>query len=204
MARPHLSSPAYLLSVQPPFDLTVSCIHDILLILIFYVFEDLWLYLLQLFAFIVVTDKLVFLLFYFLFIFISRLLLDFSYFLGWTVLYWVYIWNSLYAQSSHSQHGNNLKVFYWKKRFLEPFRCPKYWAISEFFKLWSIGKPQSTTNRTLFSFPFFFLLLLPLLQYSDCCIYQGVPNQGSLFKKDYNTNFKKNLNNHCYTFPRKI
>lgn len=39
-------------------------------------------------------------------------------FLGWMVLYWVYIWNSLYAQFSHPQLGNNLKVFYWKKCFM--------------------------------------------------------------------------------------
>lgn len=96
------------------------------------------------------------------------------------------------------------KVILLKKMFHGLFRCTKYWAISEFFKLWSIGKPQSTPNRTSFSFPFFFLLPLPSLQYSDCCIYQGVPNQGELFKTYYITNLKKILNNHCYTFPRQI
>lgn len=87
------------------------------------------------------------------------------------------------------------KSFYWKKCL----------AILEFFKLWSIGKPQSTPYHTS-HFPFHFSSSCPpsSLQYFDCCIYQGVPNQVSLLKKITLLILKQFLNNHCYTFPRKF
>lgn len=94
------------------------------------------------------------------------------------------------------------KSFLLKEMFHGISRCHKYWAILEFFKLWSIGKPQSTPYHT-HHFPFHFSSSCPpsSLQYFDCCIYQGDPNQVSLLKKITLLILKQFLNNHCYTFP---
>lgn len=92
-------------------------------------------------------------------------------------LYMEFFICSIQSPSSWEQ----FKSFLLKEMFHGISRCHKYWAILEFFKLWSIGKPQSTPYHT-HHFPFHFSSSCPpsSLQYFDCCIYQGVPNQVSL------------------------
>lgn len=68
-------------------------------------------------------------------------------FLGWMVLYWVYIWNSLYAQFSHPQLGNNLKVFYWKKCFMassDAISTGLHWSFSNCDPQESLKAPHTT------------------------------------------------------------
>lgn len=78
-----------------------------------------------------------------------------------------------------------LKYILLKKMFCGLFRCLKYWAISVFFQvvihnLGSLRAPLPTHN---FLSHFSSSCAPPSLQYFDCCIYQGVPNQVSFLKR---------------------
>lgn len=112
-------------------------------------------------------------------------------FLGWMVLYQVYIWNSLYAQSSLPQLGSNLNVFYWTKCFMassdainpglyQSFSAVTHWKAS--------GYP--TPHTILF---FIFFLLSPTFTPLLWLWYIPGSSKSSFTLKKYYITIKKNF-----------